>query len=279
MNTNNFYHYIDSNNELYIYGSNREYAIGRENRNDYITFSNKIWICDNVKKVNRGLSHTAILTNNGDLYLFGDNRRHQIGLPSEYVSVPYKIRSGVFDILCTDDSTVYINYDNTIGEYGNLRDLQYSDTTTNIISQRLTPFERYNFVAVGENIRILGIYNIYDSEQKFIIDGNYEDYNQPHYTLVDFLNRFKATSIQKIIISNKQLFVLESTGCLYYYGKYSSKLRCTNSGTKINEKVKDIVLSRDKDILYIVKEQPNKFNTIIHNIIMSHNIIREDYKC
>lgn len=269
---NNFFHYIDSNNDLYMYGSNNNHALGLDNQDLYVEFSNKIWICGNVKKVSYGASHTAILTINGDLYLMGDNSNNQIGLPVKYVSTPYKIRTGVYDIICNYNSVIHINYNNTIGEYGNLTDLNYSTGTTHYITKRLTPMERYNFISVGKNIRIVGIYNIYDSQQRFLIEGDYLSYEQSGYSLYDFFGRFKKHMIKKVIILDKQIFVLLSDGTVYYYGKENLKIMCSNSGSVVNSNVKDLVISRDYSKLYIVKENGNKFNTDKKNMILSYEI-------
>lgn len=269
VKNNNFFHYIDSKGDLYMYGSNKNHALGLDDENIYLKFSDRRWVCGNVKKISVGSNHTAILTNDNSLYLVGDNSKGQIGIEAQYTSTPLKIKLNVYDVLCNYESVVYINLDGTIGEYGNLSDLNYSDTTNNYITKRLTPYERYNFIAVGKGIRILGIYNIYDEEQRFYLDGNYEEYNQPHYRLTDFLSSFRVSQIKKIIISENQLFVLDIKGSLYYYGKYTEQIRCVNSGYKLMDNVEDIVISRDETMLYISRIVNNK------KLYMSRSVIKE----
>ena len=116
------------------------------------------------------------------------------------------------------------------------------------------------------------IYNIYDSEQRFLIEGDYLAYEQNGYSLYDFFGRFKKHMIKKVIILDKQIFVLLSDGSVYYYGKENLKMMCTNSGSIVNNNVKDLVVSRDYSKLYIVKENGNRFNTDKKNMIMSYEI-------
>lgn len=248
---NNFYHYISPTRELYIYGSNRHHSLGLDNESIDVKFDNKIWLCSNVSKVSFGKSHTAILTMDGFLYVMGDNSRNQIGIDVPYTSTPHKIKENIFDILCNDYSTLFITKDGVIGEFGDLLELQYHSKS--YITKKLTPYERYNFIASGKQLRIMGVYNIFDDTQRFLLEGNYESYNQPGYNIIDFLTKFKPNTIKKILIYDNELFVLDNSDNVYYYGKYIFEMRCTNSETIIMRNIKDITKSRDNDKIYAVQ--------------------------
>ena len=253
---NNFFHYISPTKDLYIYGSNYNHSLGLDDEHKYVSFENKIWLSSNVKKVSFGLSHTAFVTFDGNLYVVGDNSHNQIGIISRYTSTPLKIKSDIYDVMCNDNSTVYITNDGVIGEYGNLNELKYS--TNQYMLKKLTPYERYDFIAIGKRLRVIGLYNIFDKTQRFMLEGDYEVYNQLGYSLVEFFNKFKPHTIKKVIICDEELFVLDINNNLYYYGKYMYEMRCSNSGTIIMTNVEDIVKSRSGEKLYMMKRVNNK---------------------
>ena len=93
--------YVSETGVLYMWGYNGDVQIDFEDPNSYnYVIRTPIKVMDNVKKVSLGFDHSAAITENDDLYLWGDNRFGEIGNgKDDYHKVkPVKIMSDVKDV-------------------------------------------------------------------------------------------------------------------------------------------------------------------------------------
>ena len=74
-----------------------------------------------VKSVTCGANHFGYLTQNNDLYMWGENKHGQLSLNGTYISKPTFVQSGVEKIICDQNWSVYIDIDHQVfmcGENG-----------------------------------------------------------------------------------------------------------------------------------------------------------------
>ncbi|HBF4283371.1 chromosome condensation regulator [Clostridioides difficile] len=79
---------LDSNNNIYVCGDNKDYLLGIGDNSKPIKMFVKLSI-DNVKMVSIGSNHALLLTNDGHVYASGKNNYGQLGLGSSKLGAIY----------------------------------------------------------------------------------------------------------------------------------------------------------------------------------------------
>ncbi|XP_011874851.1 PREDICTED: secretion-regulating guanine nucleotide exchange factor isoform X2 [Vollenhovia emeryi] len=83
---------LTRNGELYVWGSNRYKQLGLDpDVSPSMPHPQKISIGERIKNVSMGLRHTAIVTENCQLYVCGSNNRGQLGLINPETMEPYSL--------------------------------------------------------------------------------------------------------------------------------------------------------------------------------------------
>ena len=125
---------ITKNGTLYMFGAYL-FGAGTYLVTDSGEISGKetpVKIFSNVKSVSLGYTHTAILTNSGDLYLWGTNDYGQIGDGTTVGGTsPVKIMSGVKNIALNDYSSYAVMNNGDLYAWGENQIGQLGDGTTN----------------------------------------------------------------------------------------------------------------------------------------------------
>lgn len=81
---------LTRNGELYVWGSNRYGQLGLDpSVFPSVSHPRKISIGERIKNVSMGLRHTAIITENRELYVCGSNNKGQLGLINPETMEPY----------------------------------------------------------------------------------------------------------------------------------------------------------------------------------------------
>jgi len=81
---------ITKNGELYVWGSNRYGQLGLDpSVFPSIPYPYRISMDEKIKNVSMGLRHTAVVTENRDLYVCGSNSKGQLGLINPETMKPY----------------------------------------------------------------------------------------------------------------------------------------------------------------------------------------------
>lgn len=81
---------LTQNGKLYVWGSNRYGQLGLDSSVfPLIQHPHRISIGERIKNVSMGLRHTAIVTENRELYICGSNSRGQLGLINPEIMKPY----------------------------------------------------------------------------------------------------------------------------------------------------------------------------------------------
>ncbi|KAG5327135.1 SRGEF factor, partial [Pseudoatta argentina] len=126
---------LTRNGELYVWGSNRYGQLGLDpSVFSSIPHPHKISFDKKIKNVSMGLRHTAIVTENHELYICGSNNRGQLGLINPETMKPYTLL-GVFTKVA--ERTMQGNVENvTCGQYHTI-----------VLTKRQT----YNIYVFGDN--------------------------------------------------------------------------------------------------------------------------------
>lgn len=116
---------IDVEGNLYMWGSNTycQLGIGTTEMSGYLeTMSPEpIKVMENVTSVSTGADHVAAITTTGDLYMWGNNEKNQIGSTASYGSVvtsPQKIAENVKSVFCGDGFTAIVKNDGKLYTWG-----------------------------------------------------------------------------------------------------------------------------------------------------------------
>ena len=112
---------ITNTGELYIWGDNTDYKLGDGTTSARTT---PYKILSNISDVKLGVGNSAALTTSGILYTWGSNMCGQIGMNNRTATArktPYAALSGVKKIICADDTTIAIRYDNSLYGFGRVR--------------------------------------------------------------------------------------------------------------------------------------------------------------
>lgn len=81
---------LTRNGELYVWGSNRYGQLGLDpSIFPLVPHPRKISTCERIKNISMGLRHTAIITENRELYVCGSNNKGQLGLINPETMEPY----------------------------------------------------------------------------------------------------------------------------------------------------------------------------------------------
>ena len=115
--------YIDDNGSLYMWGSNGVGQLGKGTIDKSYTTNDDNYtpkkIMDNVKAVSLGESHSAAITKDGSLYMWGDNSRYQFGNGThEDSTVPIKIMDNVKSVSLGQDHSAAITEDGSLYMWG-----------------------------------------------------------------------------------------------------------------------------------------------------------------
>ncbi|KAG5326694.1 SRGEF factor, partial [Acromyrmex heyeri] len=126
---------LTRNGELYVWGSNRYGQLGLDpSVFSSIPHPHKISFDKKIKNVSMGLRHTAIVTENHELYICGSNNRGQLGLINPETMKPYTLLD-VFTKVA--ERTMQGNVENvTCGQYHTI-----------VLTKRQT----YNIYVFGDN--------------------------------------------------------------------------------------------------------------------------------
>ncbi|XP_012229617.2 secretion-regulating guanine nucleotide exchange factor-like isoform X1 [Linepithema humile] len=85
---------LTKDGELYVWGSNRYGQLGLDPAVfSSISYPRRILINEKIKHVSMGLRHTAVVTENHELYICGANNRGQLGLINSETMEPYTLLS------------------------------------------------------------------------------------------------------------------------------------------------------------------------------------------
>ncbi|KAL0132741.1 hypothetical protein PUN28_000463 [Cardiocondyla obscurior] len=85
---------LTKNGELYVWGSNRYGQLGLDPSHfPLLSNPHKISVGGKLKNISMGLRHTAIVTENNELYICGSNNRGQLGLINPETMEPYVLLS------------------------------------------------------------------------------------------------------------------------------------------------------------------------------------------
>ncbi|XP_020293345.1 secretion-regulating guanine nucleotide exchange factor-like [Pseudomyrmex gracilis] len=106
--------------DLYVWGSNRYGQLGLDTSDfSQISHARRILIGEKIKRVSMGLRHTAVVTENGSLYICGANNKGQLGLnepkeccacSSKFIKVLESRLQGnrVEDVACGQHHTIVV---------------------------------------------------------------------------------------------------------------------------------------------------------------------------
>lgn len=128
---------VSTTGDLYVWGSNEYGQIGDgqgDGENDYngigygIDFdagidyasTNPYKVLSDVKMVSLGSENSAAVTNNGDLYTWGDQSYGSLGngIDNYFCSVPTKIMNNISYVSCSGDNTAAITSDGELYMWG-----------------------------------------------------------------------------------------------------------------------------------------------------------------
>lgn len=125
------YHYaaITKNGDLYMWGNNKYGQIGDETSNICGRVPKKVESLKNVVSVSVGDNHSAALTKDGDLYMWGRNNYGQLGDGTTTDSIePKLIMSNVISVCCgPNGNTAVITQDNDLYVFGYNHRGQFGD--------------------------------------------------------------------------------------------------------------------------------------------------------
>ncbi len=134
---------IKSDNSLWMWGDNQKSQLGNGGEGNIKVFGHSsqsvpIKIMDDVSFVSCGGAHTAVIKNDGSLWIWGWNSYGQLGNETKKVStVPIKITDDVIFVNCGKLHTAAIKNDNSLWMWGYNKDGQLGNnfvgnTTTGI---------------------------------------------------------------------------------------------------------------------------------------------------
>lgn len=111
--------FITYDDDLYVTGRNRFGELGLGDEVSRIRPVKNTFFKNNVKNVVAGDNHTIVLTNDGNVYTFGDNNFGQCGKKGKtYYNEPILIKQEVKEIGCTSNTTILLTESNRVESTG-----------------------------------------------------------------------------------------------------------------------------------------------------------------
>ena len=236
---------ITESDDLYIWGQNDMGCLGiadidledyyqrpRPSTDSTNIYGTPIKLMSNVKKVSLGGSHSACVTNDGDLYLWGDNSDGQIGNTlEEFVVRPTLLDVNLYEPVQTP---MYSSYIYAADEY-NIADYS-KDTNEPKIRQISVGLNHYGCVTEDDRLYMWG--NNYYGQlgtgcsggKEFEYDENI-DSNKPIMVMSD---------VKEVLLRDDTSACLTNNGDLYVWG-YTSN----NKPTKYLSNVKRLLSDSD----------------------------------
>ncbi|MCL2152228.1 MAG: S-layer homology domain-containing protein [Oscillospiraceae bacterium] len=225
---------ITTNGSLYMWGSNTHGQIGnnlvginyRQTTPLMISLENK-----RVISVSAGGAHTAAITEDGSLYVWGLNNRRQVcpadGNEKLAVSAPYKVMDNVAFVSCSDFRTMAITTSGDLYEWG-ANELDFFDTdqiNTRKTSDITTPkmiMSNVLFVAAGEDNSFIiktdfSLWARGQNKYGQLGTGDMTDRN----SWVEINNAYINKNVT-YISANRTTAVITTDGSLYMWGKNDS---------------------------------------------------------
>ncbi len=152
---------IDQNGNLFTWGSNAYGQLGHSTKEECdagqfllpcSNFPEKVDKIPNAKKVVAGNSHTAVIDQNGNLFVFGADFGGELGFDSnetcklqdktfKCAKTPKKIMENVKDVAVGDSFTIALKNDGTVWVWGDNTYGIITKTTTEKCGPSLAPFD------------------------------------------------------------------------------------------------------------------------------------------
>lgn len=167
---------VTEEQQLYLWGNNQYGQIGDGNKGGKVTSPTPILEGQRIKQVSLGATHTAAVTEDGRLYLWGDNQYGQIGngktaaqktpweLPLDRLD-NQKVKSVYLGNYCsmavTEDGSLYAWGTNRYGEIGQETENEYYT-----IPQKVKGIENIKEVAIHAGDNVYYKYNVIAVLQK-----------------------------------------------------------------------------------------------------------------
>ena len=266
-------HYLTTDNKLYyveyvykdykpytysthlISESIKEYFItGITNINDelyeydYINKTIGDKLLDNVKEYNNGL----ILTNNNELYAYGNNCYSKTLNNGEYISNPILIANNVKSIIKEADVGFYLTIDGNLYAFStNLAEIALFDTEVSSVEHISTDENDYKFIYKKDNVYKYGSYDITDN----IINKNIETINAKKVKY-NTITGYSGINTYNIIDENDRYCT--PNNCLDNVKDFAI---LNNSGNDIL-----YLLTKDNKLYYVTPAEYDKFYYLTDNI-------------
>lgn len=141
---------ITDSGELYLWGSNENGQLGNGEIGSKKYSTQPIKIMDNISQVSLGSVHSAALTENGELYMWGSNESGQLGDKTiDYTKEPVKIMDNVKQISLGYSHSAVIKTDGSLYVWGSNTFGQIGDGTNNDIYSPVKILNDVRYVCAG----------------------------------------------------------------------------------------------------------------------------------
>lgn len=239
--SNHSFYYCASKGELFGYGCNGNGQLGIGTKEDVVTPMLVMGPKENIRKITSGYSHSAILKENGDLFVFGSFSDGRLGLGdhNEDKCKPVLLMKNVKDVACGGQSTMILDNNNDVyvcgwnsnGQLG-FKDLSNIKKPAKLMSGDIKSIHcGYAHSMIYKNNGDLLVFGSNGSGQ--LGNGTTDTLDTPTMILND-------PNIKSISLGRDHSMYLKSNGDAYLFGNVSIKGKQHHTPALLSKNVRSI---------------------------------------